>query len=140
VFQDYYPAIIGGLLIGLSATLMMLLIGRITGISGISWQAINISNHLSNNLWRWCFLLGLALGAWIAVNYFKIEVPQVHSKPILAAVAGLIVGIGTKLGSGCTSGHGICGIGRLSFRSIVATIIFMITGIVTVFITQKVIL
>lgn len=122
--------IIGGLLIGLSAVLLMLLIGRIAGISGIVWGAI--AGEPGDRLWRLMFLLGLVLGALLFHSVSGRPAPAINDNYPLAIVAGLLVGVGVKLGSGCTSGHGVCGIGRLSPRSLVATLVFMSVGIATV--------
>lgn len=140
--DNYLNPILGGLIIGLSAVLLMYFLGRIAGISGILWKAVEpakLSEYLSEERrWRWMFVLGLPLGAWLAMVVFRI-VPDapVSSNPILIILAGLLVGFGSRLGNGCTSGHGICGIGRFSKRSIVATLVFMSSGILTVFIVGK---
>ena len=128
----------GGLLIGLSAVLMFAGIGRITGISGIVYQSINNLTD-SNSLWRILFLLGLILGTLSSHWIIGFEVPAVSDKGwLMAVVAGFVVGFGTRLGSGCTSGHGICGLSRFSFRSLVATLTFMASGFVTVFIVNHI--
>ena len=123
-------ALFGGLLIGASASLMLYLLGKITGISGILWRALAAPKE---NLWRWLFVFSLPLGAvlyhWIALAPLP---PQSSAGPMAAILGGLLVGFGVKLGSGCTSGHGICGIARLSHRSLLATGLFMSAGIVTV--------
>ncbi len=126
----------GGLLIGGSAVALLLLLGRIAGISGILWSAVSAQ---PDSAWRWLFLGGLVLGVLLyhSVSGAPYPVPS-GLTPWHAAIGGLIVGFGTKLGSGCTSGHGVCGIGRLSPRSIVATLTFMATGILTVFLTRHV--
>lgn len=120
----------GGVLIGLAAVLLMALNGRLMGVSGIAGSLLT---SVSDKGWRICFIIGLAIGAAIySVMTGGIESQMVASLPVLA-VAGLIVGIGTAIGSGCTSGHGICGISRFSYRSIGATCCFVATGMVTVF-------
>jgi hypothetical protein len=126
----YLQAFIGGLLIGLASLMLMLFNGRVAGISGITHSAI--TSLASSNWWRWLFLLGLIL-APLLTSQFGYGLPT--SLPVglpQLAIAGLIVGVGTHYGSGCTSGHGICGIGRLSKRSGVATVTFMLSAIVTV--------
>ncbi|MFK7732930.1 MAG: YeeE/YedE family protein [Pseudomonadales bacterium] len=123
-------AVFGGILIGLSAVLLMLLIGRIAGISGIVWGAIAAKSD--DRLWRILFLIGLVFGAFIFHSLSGRPAPDVNENYPLAIMAGLFVGVGVKLGSGCTSGHGVCGIGRLSSRSLVATLVFMSAGIATV--------
>ena len=124
----FYP-ILGGVLIGLSATLLMLLIGRIAGVSGITWAAIT---EVGQRTWRLLFLGGMVLGGLLFHFLSGVPIPEGNDNWVLAIIAGFIVGVGVKLGSGCTSGHGVCGIGRLSMRSLTATITFMVAGIVTV--------
>lgn len=122
---------LGGALIGLAAVLLMAFNGRIMGISGIATAAIRTAD---GRAWRIAFLAGTILGPVLYTALFgTIEMEMVASLPLLA-IAGLAVGVGTALGSGCTSGHGICGISRFSTRSIGATICFVATGMVTVFI------
>ena len=123
---------IGGMLIGLASVLLLWLNGRIAGISGI------VSGMLSQRGgefgWRAMFVAGLLLGAFgytLATGGLAVTVPA--SIPVLV-VAGLLVGFGTRLGSGCTSGHGVCGISRFSIRSIVATVLFIFAAMMTVFI------
>lgn len=121
----------GGVLIGLAAALMLLGAGRIAGVSGISARAFGIGSGSMPRMGAWAFIIGLPLGALIvAVMAGGLEAN--FAAPLPLAFAGLIVGIGTRLGSGCTSGHGVCGMSRLSQRSLVATATFMITGIATV--------
>lgn len=128
-------AAIGGALIGLSAVLLMLLTGRIAGISGIFGGLLNPDS--SDRGWRIAFLAGLILApllaGWIG---WGMPTPQLPSNWTVIAAAGLLVGFGSRLGGGCTSGHGICGVARLSVRSIAATAIFMLTAIATVAITR----
>ena len=128
-------AAIGGALIGLSAVLLMLLTGRIAGISGIFGGLLNPDS--SDRGWRIAFLAGLILApllaGWIG---WGMPTPQLPSSWTVIAAAGLLVGFGSRLGGGCTSGHGICGVARLSVRSIAATAIFMLTAIATVAIVR----
>jgi len=128
-------AAIGGALIGLSAVLLMLLTGRIAGISGIFGGLLNPDS--SDRGWRIAFLAGLILApllaGWIG---WGMPTPQLPSSWTVIAAAGLLVGFGARLGGGCTSGHGICGVARLSVRSIAATAIFMLTAIGTVAIVR----
>lgn len=133
----YADAIIGGLLIGLSAMLLLLFNGRIAGICGILAAAILPDN--SERTWRWLFLAGLALGTllWHFVSGAAVPLPTASS-PWLVIAAGLIVGFGTQMANGCTSGHGVCGLGRLSGRSLVATLSFMGAGAVTVYVVRHV--
>lgn len=129
-------AIIGGLLIGLSAALLLLLNGRIAGICGILSAAVLPEGN--DRLWRWLFLAGLPGGTllWHLASGAPVPAPT-HASPWLVIVAGLVVGYGTQMASGCTSGHGVCGIGRLAPRSIVATLLFMGAGAVTVVLARQ---
>jgi len=129
--HDYLIALIGGAIIGLSASLMMLFYGRIAGISGLIWNVVQ--NSRSNFSSSGLFLSGMVLGTLCVAYITGIEPIPIDSNIFIIVLAGLLVGYGTKLGSGCTSGHGICGISRFSTRSIVATCIFMASGIVTVY-------
>lgn len=121
----------GGVLIGLAAALMLLGVGRIAGVSGIAGRATGMSDSSLPKSSAWLFLLGLPVGAMLVV-LISGPVTASFASPASLAVAGLIVGIGTRLGSGCTSGHGVCGMSRLSPRSLAATATFMATGIATV--------
>jgi uncharacterized membrane protein YedE/YeeE len=127
-----WSALIGGLIIGLAAAMMWWLNGRIAGVSTILGQTLASDEGELN--WRVAFLAGLIAAGLGAVLLFpgavKFELPAGYGQ---AALAGLLVGYGTQLGSGCTSGHGVCGISRLSPRSIVATLCFMGAGMLTVF-------
>jgi uncharacterized membrane protein YedE/YeeE len=127
-------ALAGGLLIGLAAAVFVLFNGRIAGISGILGGLIK---PRSGDIgWRLAFTGGL-IGAPVIYSLFW-RLPDIHieANPVTLIIAGLIVGFGTRIGSGCTSGHGVCGISRLSPRSIVATLTFMATGFVTVFLVR----
>lgn len=132
--DQFLQPLLGGLMIGFAATGLLYLLGRIAGISGILWSAISDGGDRS---WRWFFLGGMVLGPLL---YHGISGAGYPAGPALGApfaiAGGLLVGFGTRLGSGCTSGHGVCGIARLSTRSIVATGLFMATGILTVFIIR----
>ena len=130
----YATPLIGGLLIGSSAVAMLFFLGRITGIGGIAWGAVS---GQPDNSWRWLFLIGLLIGPLL--YHTLANTPYPEASPLQwwqAAIGGLLVGFGVKMGSGCTSGHGVCGIGRLSLRSLVATVTFMATGIITVYVTR----
>lgn len=134
--QSFLMPLIGGLLIGLSSLLMLALLGRITGISGIFGSAITGD---SETLFRWAFLLGLIAAPVFYHSISGIPTPLPATNGGLATVfAGLLVGFGTRYAGGCTSGHGVCGIGRLSPRSIAATGAFMGAGMLTVFLTRHV--
>jgi uncharacterized membrane protein YedE/YeeE len=130
---DFTPvsAAIGGALIGLASVLMMLLTGRIAGVSGIFSGLLNLRSE--DKGWRGAFIAGLILAPVIAgwIGYGMAQ-PKLPSNWAVIVAAGLLVGFGSRLGGGCTSGHGICGIGRLSPRSITATIVFMVTAVITV--------
>lgn len=127
---------IGGILIGLASALLLLTGGKIAGISGITGNLISGSDK-GDTAWRVAFVLGLLGGGLVALllsaEHFAIAIDR-SSGAIIAA--GLLVGLGTRIGNGCTSGHGVCGISRFSGRSIVATLSFMTTGAITVFIVQ----
>ena len=117
-------AVAGGMLIGLAASWLFLSLGRVAGISGIVTQAIK---H-PGTLWPVLFVVGLGAGGWMTTFFLAPATNRLDIEPVWLVVGGLIVGFGTRLGSGCTSGHGVCGIARLSPRSIVATLIFVGLG------------
>jgi uncharacterized protein len=133
---NWITALGGGILIGISATLLLAFNGCIAGISGIVNGAIELANR---ERWRWLFLLGL-LGGGALYEYALATQPTPHSTfaPWAMIIGGFLVGFGTRMGNGCTSGHGVCGLGRLSGRSLVAVITFLITAILTVFIMRHV--
>ncbi len=134
---NWIAALIGGMLIGLSTTILLAFNGRIAGISGIVNGAIKFKPEEN---WRWLFIVGMLGGGLIYEYVFASEpTPVSDFAPVAMIVGGFLVGVGTRMGNGCTSGHGVCGLGRLSFRSLVAVITFMITAIITVFITHHVI-
>jgi uncharacterized membrane protein YedE/YeeE len=133
---DWINALCGGILIGIAVSLMLLWNGRVAGISGIIGGVLRPNN--GDTSWRWLFLLGL-VGGGFALRLFQRDV---FGTPLAmpdwsTIVAGALVGLGTSMGSGCTSGHGVCGMSRLSIRSIVATFIFILSGIGTVFLIKK---
>jgi|SRR5262245_35389230 len=129
-------AAIGGALIGLSAALLMLLSGRIAGISGILGESLNAGTDRG---WRLAFLAGLVAAPLLAtIVGYAVPSPQMPGSWGVIVLGGLLVGFGTRLGTGCTSGHGICGIARLSPRSLAATALFMAAAIIVVFITRHV--
>ncbi len=129
-----FSATLGGILIGLSESLLLWTNGRIAGISGIVADAVGPA--ATDSAWRWLFLLGLLTGtaAWFSLVDPGFSVRS--GNPWLLLPAGFLVGVGTRMGSGCTSGHGVCGIGRLSPRSLIATLIFMGFGVLTVFVVR----
>src|SRR5262245_28413016 len=131
---DPVSAAVGGALIGLAATLLMLLTGRIAGISGILGDLVDLAG--SDRMWRLAFLAGLIVPPLVlAAGGHGLRAPVMPGWSIVLA-AGLLVGVGTRLGSGCTSGHGICGIARLSPRSIAATLTFIAVAMLVVAITR----
>jgi uncharacterized protein len=135
---DFTPlsALMGGALIGLSATILMLSNGRIAGISGI-FAGLFSFNVDGEFVWRLIFIVGMLLGATVSADAFSdISTILFNGGPLATIIAGLFVGAGTILGSGCTSGHGICGLSRFSVRSLAATCTFMAVAILTVFITR----
>lgn len=134
----YWPSLAGGMLIGLSSALLLVVNGRIAGISGIAGHMLG--RWSQDKGWRAAFLVGLVSGP-VAFNAIAGHWPVVHiaaSVPVLIA-AGLLVGFGTRLGSGCTSGHGVSGLARLSPRSFAAVAMFMVTAALTVFVVRHVI-
>ena len=128
-----WSALIGGVLIGLSAAVLMLGSGRVAGVSGIFGRLPEMGSDL---VWRVVFLAGLVAGAWLTaqMGWIDGQVRPGFTGPyawVGLVVAGLAVGVGTRFGGGCTSGHGICGMSRFSVRSIVAVLVFMVVGFVT---------
>ncbi|MBD2579944.1 YeeE/YedE thiosulfate transporter family protein [Oscillatoria sp. FACHB-1406] len=127
-------ALVGGLLIGTSATLLLAFNGRIAGISGMVNGAISLAR---SERWRWLFLLGMVAGGTL-YEYVLASQPTPRSTfaPAAMLTGGLLVGFGTRMGNGCTSGHGVCGLGRLSARSLAAVLTFLATGFITVFMSR----
>lgn len=123
---------LGGLMIGLAAAIMLLGLGRIAGVSGLTARALGIAGSGAPRTVAIAFVVGLPLGSWLIMDMFGQVDVNFPSAIWQVIVGGLLVGFGTRLGSGCTSGHGVCGISRLSRRSILATVIFMASGFVTV--------
>ena len=134
--SSFENALAGGFMIGLSVSLLMLTVGKICGLSGIFSSLMTKPREH----WRWLFLVGFVLGSIVAVLWIPHTVHEsINTLSIpMSIVAGLLVGFGTKISGGCTSGHGICGVSRLSIRSIVATIIFMATAMIVVFIRRNI--
>jgi uncharacterized membrane protein YedE/YeeE len=129
-----WAALIGGGLIGMSAIALALLNGRIAGISGILAGVLRPVR--GDTAWRLAFVLGLLLAPWAWQVFSPLPASQVAASNLTLALAGLLVGVGTRYGSGCTSGHGVCGLSRLSVRSLVATLSFMAFGFITVYFTR----
>lgn len=128
-----WESLFGGILLGISATILLLVNGKIAGISGIMNGIM--SPKKGDYSWRLLFAVGMMAGGLISVLMLGVAVPSTANLSLgMVIAAGLLVGIGTRLGNGCTSGHGICGMGRLSKRSIVATCVFMAVAGLTVFV------
>lgn len=146
IMSNFAPlsATVGGLLIGLATTILWVVNGRTAGISNIAGGVYPIRR--GDELWRFAFLIGLPVGAWlgfVVAPAFLPEVPAtlptISLTPVWLIGTGLLVGIGTRVGRGCTSGHGICGLSRLSVRSFVAVGTFMVAAAITVFVVRHVI-
>lgn len=132
-FAVPWESLAGGVLLGISALTMLLINGKVAGISGILTGLL--TPKTKDFAWRLMFVMGMVSGGFLAVVFLGgPEIATIGTSSGLLVAAGLLVGIGTRLGNGCTSGHGICGIGRLSTRSIVATVVFMLVAAITVFI------
>lgn len=139
---DWMSALFGGALIGLAATLLMLLLGRIAGVCGILAGCFDggLQDGAWEGAWRIAFIAGLVAVPLIGnAAGFSVLPPQMPASWSLIAVAGVLVGFGTRLGGGCTSGHGVCGVARLSPRSLTATAVFLATAVAVVAVTRHVI-
>ena len=123
---------LGGLMIGLAAAIMLLGLGRIAGVSGLAARATGLSSSGAPRPIAIAFVIGLPLGALLAASLLGGIETRFPTSIVQLVIAGLLVGFGTRLGSGCTSGHGVCGVSRLSQRSLVATAVFMASGFATV--------
>ncbi|MBV8633626.1 MAG: YeeE/YedE family protein [Burkholderiaceae bacterium] len=132
-----WSSLAGGMLIGLAAALLILINGRIAGISGIVGNMLSKS-AAGERSWRLLFLAGLLAAPWVWHVALPMPAVQIDTGMALLVAAGLLVGFGTRLGSGCTSGHGVCGVSRGSLRSLVATLLFMGAGFATVFLLRHV--
>jgi uncharacterized membrane protein YedE/YeeE len=132
---NFIGGIIGGALIGVAAVLLLLFNGRIAGISGIV-GGIFSDNSVAERLWRAVFVVGIVCGAALYSLIFGAPSIQMQTNTPILIVAGLLVGFGTRLGSGCTSGHGVCGLARRSPRSLAATMTFILFGALTVFLMR----
>ena len=130
-------SLLGGLIIGIAVAVLYLMRGNYSGISGIYFNVISANKH--GFLWRLLFVVGLIIGPVILsfFSYKDLGFEMPNTDPIIIILGGLLVGYGTELGSGCTSGHGICGIGRLSIRSITGTCVFVGAGVLTVLLTRS---
>jgi uncharacterized protein len=135
--NDWAPGIAGGALIGLGAALLLWSVGRIAGVSGIASGALEGAR--GDRAWRIAFLAGMVIAGAVALQFVPLPPPRAQTGPTaLLAVAGLLVGFGTRLGSGCTSGHGVCGVARFSKRSLAAVVTFMAFAMATTFVTNHV--
>ncbi len=129
-----WTALSGGLLLGLAAALFVLLNGRLMGISGIVGGLLwPVRGDVA---WRVAFLAGMLAAPWLYAQVTVPVMPRIDAGWVTVVVSGLLVGVGTRYGSGCTSGHGVCGLSRLSLRSLVATGAFMVAGFVTVYVVR----
>lgn len=130
-----YSAILGGLLIGLSLVSLLYFNGKVAGISGVLGGLLSINSD--SKLWRVYFIIGIVIGSYIFLNLTNDINISFDINITFILIGGFLTGFGTQLGSGCTSGHGVFGIASLSYRSIIATIVFLIFGVVSVFIQRN---
>jgi len=130
---SWVNGMVGGVIIGLSVVLMMASLGKVAGISGIFSNLLKPASAFG---WHWAFVIGLLFSGFIVHAVFNPITIQIKGDTSLLIVAGLLVGFGSRLANGCTSGHGVSGIARLSPRSLVATAVFMCTGMLTVYIVH----
>jgi uncharacterized membrane protein YedE/YeeE len=132
--NNWASGLLGGVLIGCAAVLLLWSIGRIAGISGIASGALDGAR--GDRAWRIAFIAGMAIAGAITLQFVP-SPPRVQTGPtVLLLAAGLLVGFGTRLGNGCTSGHGVCGLGRFSHRSLAAVVTFMIAAMATTFVMR----
>ena len=131
--EDYWLGLWGGAFIGAAAVILWWFNGRILGVSGILSRLLQRPSP--DFAWQAAFVSGLVLGGFILAKFVRGSI-EVEASPLRLLIAGLLVGFGTVMGSGCTSGHGVCGIARFSKRSILATLIFMVTGMLTVWLAR----
>jgi uncharacterized membrane protein YedE/YeeE len=137
IHSAYFAGLLGGLLIGIAAAMFVLLNGRIAGISGILGGLLQASS--GDKIWRIMFLLGMGVSPYLYQIASDLPAVTIEADTAQLIIAGLLVGLGTSYASGCTSGHGVCGISRGSIRSIAATLTFMMAGIITVYLTRHLI-
>ena len=135
-----WSSLAGGMLIGLAAALLIVLLGRIAGISGIVGALLQRSSWASVANWGWraAFVIGMVAAPLVWQLIAPLPPMEMPSNPLVIVLAGLLVGFGTRLWSGCTSGHGVCGLSRLSLRSLAATLTFIGAGAATVFVVRHV--
>jgi uncharacterized membrane protein YedE/YeeE len=138
-WQHFTPwaSLTGGILIGIAAAMFLLLNGRIAGISGIVGGLF--APQRNDIAWRVAFIAGMFTAPWLLLAVMPAVAPRIDASTASLIAAGLLVGIGTRYGGGCTSGHGVCGLSRLSGRSLVATMAFMAAGFATVFVARHLI-
>lgn len=136
-----WASLAGGALIGLSAVMLIVLLGRVAGISGMAGALLQLPTWSSLQQWGWrlAFMLGLVAAPLVWQIFAPLPAMQMPSNPLVIIAAGLLVGFGTRMGSGCTSGHGVCGLSRLSMRSLAATLAFMASGAATVYVVRHII-
>ena len=135
-----WSSLAGGIILGVASALFILINGRVLGISGILGGLL--PPKAGDTLWRLAFLAGMFAAPWVFTTLAPSELitpPQIDADTLMLIVAGLLVGIGTRYGSGCTSGHGVCGLSRMSPRSLVATLSFMAAGFLTVYVVRHLI-
>ena len=128
-------SLVGGGFIGIAVSILLLFNGKVLGVSGILGELLN--RPLSKNNWRLFFVIGLLISPFIYNIFYQLPTIEMTSNNLLIILGGLLVGLGSRLGSGCTSGHGVCGVARLSVRSLIATMTFIFFGFVTVYVIQK---
>jgi hypothetical protein len=133
---EWMDGLIGGLIIGIAASAFLLINGRILGASGILGGLVDLSGR-SNAVERLSFLIGLICGPIILTQYLGLHLTGLTSNPYILISSALLVGIGTRLANGCTSGHGVCGLSRFSFRGIFATIFYLLSGILTIIVFKN---
>ena len=133
---EWMDGLIGGLIIGIAASAFLLINGRILGASGILGGLVDLSGR-SNAVERLSFLIGLICGPIILTQYLELHLTGLTSNPYILISSALLVGIGTRLANGCTSGHGVCGLSRFSLRGIFATIFYLLSGILTIIVFKN---
>ncbi len=131
-------SLVGGALIGIGISILLLFNGKVLGVSGILGGFLN--NPLSKNNWRLFFVTGLLVSPFVYNIFYQFPTIEMTSNNLVIVFGGLLVGFGSRLGSGCTSGHGVCGVARLSVRSLIATTTFILFGVLTVYVMQKVLI
>ena len=131
-------SLVGGALIGIGISILLLFNGKVLGVSGILGEFLN--NPLSKNNWRLFFVTGLLVSPFVYNIFYQFPTIEMTSNNLVIVFGGLLVGFGSRLGSGCTSGHGVCGVARLSTRSLIATVTFIFFGFLTVYVRQKILI